>query len=525
MRRMALRWRLALGFGVLCVLLAVVASIGLSAAAGQRSDAASGSSGQLAISRVGAVKFDAAVIALAENSVAYDVSSASDPSGDLQSFTSAVSAFDGDYATLAGTVTDAGERTDLQAARAAMTTYVDQSTQINRELQQGTPASLKQANVGIAALAYGSVAKPLQALNQAVLEQAAGAERHARQAASRAEAIVWITGIAAVLVGLALSIAIARSVTRPLGRAVAALTAAQEGDLRVSLEDRHRDEVGQLARAVDSVLGRLRHSLAAIGAEVEMLSSTSSVLTSVSSEVAAEARHTAESAGNVAAAAGQVSDSTHTVAAGAEEMSASIAEIANSARAAAMVSGDATRHSESAGAAMTKLADSSGRISEVAKAITAIASQTNLLALNATIEAARAGEAGKGFAVVASEVKDLAQETARATEDVVARTNEICADTATAAAAIAQVAAVLGEIEQYQTVIAAAVEEQNATTDEMSRNVALAASGAGEIADTIGRVALETENGTDRANRTHSAAVEVNDASDRIREALAGFQY
>ena len=178
------------------------------------------------------------------------------------------------------------------------------------------------------------------------------------------------------------------------------------------------------------------------------------------------------------ASAGDVASSVDTVAAGSSQMESAIREIATNATEAARVAGQAVTVAETTTRTVGKLGDSSQEIATVVKLINGIAEQTNLLALNATIEAARAGEAGKGFAVVASEVKELAQETARATEDISRRVEAIQADTAGAVDAIGQISSVIGEINDFQATIAAAVEEQTATTNEMNRNVAEAASGS-----------------------------------------------
>src|SRR3712207_4671236 len=166
-------------------------------------------------------------------------------------------------------------------------------------------------------------------------------------------------------------------------------------------------------------------------------------------------------------------------------MGASINEIAQNAAEAARVAGTAVQAAEETTRTVSKLGVSSQEIGEVVKTITSIAEQTNLLALNATIEAARAGEAGKGFAVVANEVKELAQETAKATEDIARRVDAIQADTAGATTAISGIAGIISQINDFQLTIASAVEEQGATTAEMNRSVSEAATGSGEIAGSI----------------------------------------
>jgi methyl-accepting chemotaxis protein len=220
-------------------------------------------------------------------------------------------------------------------------------------------------------------------------------------------------------------------------------------------------------------------TLGAAGAELDALAST----------MAANAEETSAQANVVSAAAEQVNKNVQTVATGAEEMTASIREIAKSANDAARVATSAVKVAETTNATVAKLGESSAEIGKVIKVITSIAQQTNLLALNATIEAARAGEAGKGFAVVANEVKELAKETAKATEDISQKIEAIQTDTRGAVAAIGQISGIINQINDIQNTIASAVEEQTATTNEISRNVSEAAKGSSEIAQNITGVA------------------------------------
>jgi methyl-accepting chemotaxis protein len=205
-------------------------------------------------------------------------------------------------------------------------------------------------------------------------------------------------------------------------------------------------------------------------------------------------------------------------------MESAIREIAHNATEAARVAGQAVAVAENTTRTVGKLGDSSQEIATVIKLINGIAEQTNLLALNATIEAARAGEAGKGFAVVASEVKELAQETARATEDISQRVEAIQADTAGAVEAISQISSVIGEINDFQATIAAAVEEQTATTNEMNRNVAEAASGTQGIAAAISGLAAGTQETNQRVSDAQAASADLARMSGELQEAVARFK-
>ena len=253
----------------------------------------------------------------------------------------------------------------------------------------------------------------------------------------------------------------------------------------------------------------LKETFAGVKENAQGLSSASEELAANSQQMVSNAEETATQADVVSAAAEQVSKNVQTVATGTEEMSASIKEIAKNAQDAAKVASTAVKAAETTNATISKLGESSAEIGKVIKVITSIAQQTNLLALNATIEAARAGEAGKGFAVVANEVKELAKETAKATEDISQKIEAIQADTKSAVTAIAEISAVINKINDYQNTIASAVEEQTATTNEITRNVAEAAKGSSEIAQNITGVAQAAKSTTAGANDTQKASAEL----------------
>ncbi|MCA2219537.1 methyl-accepting chemotaxis protein [Jidongwangia harbinensis] len=317
-----------------------------------------------------------------------------------------------------------------------------------------------------------------------------------------------------ILVAGGIAYLVARLIRRQLASVSRALGAVADSNLAVPAEVRSRDELGRMAVAVNRARDGLRATVNSLTSGARDLGSGTQQLTGVTTRIGESAREAAAQAGLVASAAGDVSGSVQSVAAGSEQMASSIREIAQNANDAAHVASSAVGVAQTTNDTVAKLGTSSAEIGDVVKVITAIAEQTNLLALNATIEAARAGEAGKGFAVVASEVKDLAQETAKATEDISRRVETIQADTSSAVAAIGEISQIIQRINDYQVTIASAVEEQTATTAEMSRSIAGAAGGSSTIAVNINGVAQAAET-------TSSTLVEADAAVARLSR-LAG---
>jgi methyl-accepting chemotaxis protein len=364
----------------------------------------------------------------------------------------------------------------------------------------------------------------LDALDEAEAADAVGNSDGARSTYRFSRMLTLVILIAGVLVALGLGIFVARRIVRSLARVRAVCDALSGNDLTLTSGLTSRDEPGQMGRAVDEAIANLRQTVVTIDASATSLAGASEEMNTTATQIAASAHETTAQAQAVSAAAEQISRSVDTVSAGSEEMGASIREISENASEAARVASEAVTVTAATSATMNKLGDSSAEIGNVIKVITSIAEQTNLLALNATIEAARAGEAGKGYAVVASEVKDLAQETARATQDISGRVEAIQADTAGAVGAIEEISLIIGRISDFQTIIASAVEEQTGTTAEMSRSVSEAATGTNEIAHSITGVASAAGATSDGVAQTQEATAELARMSQQLSAIVSGFR-
>ncbi|OMQ16563.1 chemotaxis protein [Modestobacter sp. VKM Ac-2676] len=426
------------------------------------------------------------------------------------------------------------ETTPTAAVRAALDTsladidrYIELGVQLDALAAAGkaqSPEFVELRTTQVAPLSEEIVAD-LQALADLQASIAADSADAAADAYSATR--TWLAVLVGVGSALALGLGVvtARSISGALAQVRHSAERLAEGDLTQPTGVDQQDDVGRMAAALDAAQENLRSVMASVAASADAVAASSEQLSASSAQISCSAEETSAQSGVVSSAADEVSRNVATVAAGAEEMGASIREISQNANEAARVAASAVTEAQSTTETITKLGTSSTEIGAVVKVITSIAEQTNLLALNATIEAARAGEAGKGFAVVANEVKELAQETARATEDIARRVEAIQGDTSGAVAAIGRISEIIGSINDFQLTIASAVEEQTATTNEMSRSVQEAAGGSTEIAANITGVSAAASSTTEALGQTRQAVDELSRMASDLRGSVARFTF
>lgn len=323
---------------------------------------------------------------------------------------------------------------------------------------------------------------------------------------------------------LAVVLVIRATAIKPLSAMKVFLQHLAEGDLTQRMPVDTQDELGEMGNALNATVENIAQVICEIREESINVANASEEFSAVSQQISANSEETSAQANVVSTATEQVDRGLRTVATATEEMTASIREIAKNTTEAAKVADGAMRTALETNAVVAKLGESSAEIGQVIKVITSIAQKTDLLALNATVEAARAGEVGAGFAVVANEVKELAKQTAAATEDISRRIETIQADAKSAVEAIGSISTVIGRVNTISGTIASAVEEQSATTAEMSRNVAEAARGAAEVSQNIQGVAEAAQSTSHGATDSQKAAKSLAQMSTHLRGLVGRFK-
>jgi methyl-accepting chemotaxis protein len=386
------------------------------------------------------------------------------------------------------------------------------------------------------------------------LQQLSASESVKMEAAAAAAIFMLsLTTLLAIVAGSFAAFYISRRISSDLNKILQRAKAIASGDLSGKpLELTTQDEIAELALAVNEMTVSLRHLVSDIAGGVQTLGTSATQLSAVSSQTASGVASMSEKANGVAAAAEEASASTMSVASGMEESSASLTSVASATEEMSATVGDiaentararetseqATSKAVAISEQMQRLGKSAQEIGQVTETITSISAQTNLLALNATIEAARAGAAGKGFAVVANEIKELARQTAEATEDIKARIAAMQSSTGMAITDIDQITAVIKDVGSIVSSIAAAIEEQAAVTKDVAGNIAQASAGVrdanshiaqtADVSKSIARdIAAVTGDVADirrGGEQVQASAVDLSRLAEQLKQQVAQFQ-
>lgn len=344
--------------------------------------------------------------------------------------------------------------------------------------------------------------------------------------------LIMISAVIAIIIAVAAAFFITKTITAPVQRVVDFVEKLANGDFTMQLDIKQEDEIGNMSRSLGHTVIELGKMIKEIITGVNTLSSSSTELSAISTQLAGNAAEGSLKANGVASAAEELTTNMNSVSAAmeqsssnvgmvataAEEMSATVSEIAQNAARAKGISEEAVIQSKNTSTKINELGQAANKIGKVTEAITEISEQTNLLALNATIEAARAGEAGKGFAVVANEIKDLAKQTAEATVDIKDQIGEMQTTTDGTITDIEKIGQVIDEINEVITTIASAVEEQSSATIEISSNVSQAAAGIGEVNENVAQGSVAISDVTRDISEISSTSDEINSASDNVKD-------
>ena len=456
---------------------------------------------------------------------------------------------------LAASTKDPTRQAAANALKSVLADY--QSKAAQQRLIGGKNPALDTAEnrpvVADARAAAGNVAAASEALSVSYSGAAGGFAAETTAVLRRSTTITMIVGILSLLMGLGVSFVVSRGITRPIRAMTTAMQSLAKGDMSTQIPTTDsKDEIGEMAKSVEVFkvnmieADRLRAEQEALkqraaeerrkamidlagrfeataGSIVTGVTAQATELQATAQSMASSAEETSRQSSTVAAASEQATQNVNTVAAATEQLAASVREILQRVTESTGLTNETAKAASSANTDMVALASAMERIGQVVGLISGIAGQTNLLALNATIEAARAGDAGKGFAVVASEVKALANQTAKATEEISAQISAIQAATQGSVRAIQGIVTRIGQVNETAGAIAAAVEEQGAATAEIARNVAEAAKGTVEVTNNISGVNAAAQQSGVAASEVLAAASSLSQNSEELKVQVEAF--
>lgn len=450
---------------------------------------------------------------------------------------------------------DATEMQQLGDVRAALGDYftkIDSMIAVV-EADPSNKAAITEA-LDVALVGQQNVTTAVKTYSAYTAEQMAAQRATASNQAETAGQTLLYIAAAALLVGIALSVWIARfTISKPISNIVGTLRQLAEGDNSVEIRGADRsDEVGALAKAAlffkqqsieaervtaenqaheaaeEETRKKMFQKMAndfeqSVGGIVQTVSAAANQLENFAREMYDNATNTTSQSTTVAAASEEASTNVGTVATATEELTASVREISSQVSRSREMSEMAVTDADAAASKVHGLSSAAQKIGDIVELINGIAAQTNLLALNATIEAARAGEAGKGFAVVAAEVKQLADQTASATTEIANQISAIQLSTTESASAINGVAETIAKMSEITVAVATSVDEQSAATSEIAENVQQAAAGTGEVSRAITSVTTSAQHSSDTANQVLHASEDLAKQSEFLQSELSKF--